>query len=143
MAGRNVERGKTRRDVISVANMPDEMKIKDVAKYIAEVRSSFLGNAREKRGMKIEDVAKHCGVSVEEIKRVESGNVTEQDMLILSKIARLYNVNYANLLFLFRLAKFRDHDSSMKMAAYHDQKMDEETQKEVSEFIKKFKEAIE
>jgi transcriptional regulator with XRE-family HTH domain len=128
---------------ISVVNLPDELTIQDPKEFIQRMRSTFLAKAREMRGISLSDVAKRCDTTTEEIKRIESGKVNENDMMLLSELAEVYEIDYPNLLYMFRLAKPQATENTLKMAAYHDQQADEETQKKLLEFIESIRDCIE
>lgn len=127
---------------ISVANLPPDLVIEDPAKYLREIRATFLRKAREARGLTIEEVATKCHIDVHDLRRIESGKVNEQDMAVLSDLATVYGIDYPSLLFLFRLARRPDRTQTYKMAAYHDQKIDKKTQEELIQFVEKLKDSI-
>lgn len=138
---RKMERNEKK--VISVANLPDDYTIKDPSAYIKHFRTTYLKRVRENQRLSIQHVAKECNIRDEELIRIESGAITEQDMMILNRIAGFYGIDYPGLLFLYKLAKRPEHGEILKMAAYHDQRIDEETEKELISFLSKFKDAIE
>ncbi len=127
---------------ISVANLPPDLIIEDPAEYVREMRATYLKRARQAKGLRLEEVAEKCNLGIEELKRIESGEVDEQDMAILNDLAIVYSIDYPSLLFLFRLARRPDRTQAIKMAACHDQKIDEKTQKDLVEFVEKLKELM-
>jgi transcriptional regulator with XRE-family HTH domain len=129
--------------VISVANLPNEFTIEDPQAYIKLMRSSFLKKVRVSKGLSRKEVSFKAGVNIEDIDRIEQGLVNEQDMMALSELCELYDIDYPSILFLFKLAKRPEQNKVEKMAAYHDQKIDEETQKELIGFLSKLKDSIE
>lgn len=129
--------------VISVANLPKEFTIEDPQAYIKLMRSSFLKKTRVSIELSREEVSVKTGVNIDDLNRIEKGLVTEQDMMALSDLCELYGLNYPSILFMFKLAKRPGQNKVEKMAAYHDQKIDEETQKELMAFLSKLKDSIE
>lgn len=125
------------REAISSANLPKELVIEDPKVYIRMMRTTFLRKVRETRNMSFDEACKKSGIKSDDLRRIESGQVNEQDMMALSKVCDLYGIDYANVLYLFKLAQRPERQNVEKMAAYHDQKMDEQTQKELIEFLSK------
>ena len=107
------------------------------------MKNSFLKKIRENKNLTIQDVAKRCRIEIKELKRIESGAITEEDMMILSRLADFYGIDYPSLLFLFKLARRPELHKIEKMAAYHDKKIDEKTQKELIDFVSKLKDSFE
>ncbi len=126
---------------LSASSLKEEFIISDPAEYVNKFRQSFLKWAREKKGLAKTSVCSYCHITSNELDRVEKGNISEKDMMLLSKLAKLYGVSYHYLIALFRLARRPQKASLVKLAAYHDTDMDEATQKKVAEFILKLKEA--
>lgn len=129
--------------IISAANLPDNYAIEDPRGFLRDFRASFLHKARLGHNLSIEDVSTQIGVPVSDLKRIERGEINERDLMALRSLAGLYEIDYSNLLFLYKLVKRPTPQRSLKMAACHDQKMDEETMKEVLEFVKSLEESIE
>lgn len=136
------ERDEKRGREISVANLPHDLTIQDPQDYIRKMRSTFLARVREKAGFDVETVAKKCGISADELNRIESGKVHGQDMMVLNALAEIYDIDYACLLFMFKLAKPQAEENALKMAAHHNQRIDDETQGKILSFIEKIKESI-
>ncbi len=141
MKPKQIDMKKRPRD-ISVANLPEDLTIKDPKEFIHLMRSNLLSQIRVLRGFALEDVAKRCDTTVEEVKRIESGKVTETDMMLLGELAELYEIDYSQLLYMFKLAQLPSIEKTWKMAAYHDQKADEETLKRLMDFIESIKDSI-
>jgi transcriptional regulator with XRE-family HTH domain len=133
---KNMKRG------VSAANLPEELTIQNPKDYIHEMRTTFLRKQRERASLTRESVAEKCGIDVGILKRIESGVVDEQDMIVLNSLAEIYGVDYSHLLFLFKLAQRPEHWKIDKLAAYHDQRIDEETEKELIGFLEKLKDDI-
>lgn len=123
--------------VPTVSNLGDKYKIKNPNDYIKKFRSSFLVWVREQKGLSKDDVAKSCGFEIKALERIEKGNVNESDLMNLQKLSRIYTISYPHLLSLFKLVQRQPQDSDVKVAAYHDPQMDEETIKKITEFIGK------
>ncbi len=109
---------------ISVAGLPPEFIIENPRKFIRDMRKSFLKKARVAKGMSIDETAVKCEISVEEMQRIESGNVTEQHMMTLHKLSEIFELDYLKLLQLFKLVENKP-SNQFGMAAYHDQKLGE------------------
>ena len=123
----------------SASDLRDEYVIKDPAEYVVEFRKSFLKWAREMKGLSKSTVCRECDISTGELDRVEKGNVSEKDMMLLNKLAGLYGLSYPYLLGLFKLARRPQKFSAVKLAAYHSTDIDEATQKKIAEFILRLK----
>jgi transcriptional regulator with XRE-family HTH domain len=130
-------------NVISVANLPKDFLIDDPQDYIRFMRTTYLKKTRASQDLSINEVSRNTGIDKDELIRIESGQVNEQDMMALSKLCELYDIDYPGILFMFKLARRPERQKIEKMAAYHDQKMDEETQKELVDFLSKLKDSIE
>jgi len=142
MKTKTKERAEKKGREISVANLPPDLTIQDPQDYIRRVRSTFLAKVREKKGLDQDAVAKKCGINSDELKRIESGKVHEQDMMVLNTLAELYGIDYPSLLFMFKLAKLQTEETTLKMAAHHYQRIDDETQGKIMSFLEKIKESI-
>lgn len=134
---------KGKQDILSVANLPDDVVIDDPREFIKMFRTHFLGRARNAKGLSLEEASKQIGISKSELIRIEDANVNAQDIMVLSKISELYSIDYSNLLFLFRLAQRPDRKKIQKIAAYHQQQLDEKTQEEILKFINELKDSVE
>ncbi len=129
---------KTQDALFSAANLPEEFVIKNTRKYISEMKHSFLKKARLRKELSLKEVAEKFSMPIEEMQRIEKGIVNEQDMMLLHSMSELYELNYFSLLSLFRLAE-RNPDFEYGFAAYHDDNIDNETQKELRELLTKLK----
>ena len=136
-------KNKENNKVISVANLPDQLQIEDPKEYIRQFRTTFLKKVREKKELSVEEAAKQYRIDSKELERIEEGNVNEQDMMLLNRIADFYGVDYPSLLFMFKLARRPERRKVEKIAAYHDQKIDEETQKDLEDFLSKLRDSLE
>jgi|GEM_PF-3067252 transcriptional regulator with XRE-family HTH domain len=128
--------------VISAANLPSDLTIDDPRAFLIKMRSTFLKNAREAKGLGKEEVSKKCKVSLSILERVESGKIDEQDMMLLHALSEIYEIDYPSLLFLYRLANRPDRTRVEKLAAYHNQDIDSATQKELLDFLAKLKDSL-
>jgi transcriptional regulator with XRE-family HTH domain len=126
---------------ISVVDLPTDLIIDNPRFYLEEMRANFLKLARKAKGFSEHDASKKCGINIEEYKRIESGKVKEQDMMILHDLSILYGLDYYDLLFLFKLAG-RSERKQEKLAAYHNQEIDSKTQKELTDFLTKLKDYL-
>lgn len=125
---------------VSIANLPAGFIIEDVEAYGKEFRENFLRWTRERRGMDLVEAAKQIGIDQRKLEAIENGKVTEKDLMFLSRIAQVYEIDYPRLLFVFGLTKQRNWLQAEKLAAYHDQQIDEKTEKELLEFIARISE---
>ncbi len=105
------------------------------------MRSNFLKKVRLENNYSIEQVVSKCDISEDELKQIEVGNVTEQDMSSLFKLSELYDIAYIKLLQLFKLVENKPEEQTgqMGMAAYHDQKLSKQEQDEISHLIDSLK----
>ena len=126
---------------ISVVDLPNDLIIDNPRAYLEEMRANFLKMARKARELTEEDILKKCRINIEELKRIESGKVKEQDMMLLHDLSNIYGLDYYDLLFLFRLAG-RSEKKQEKLAAYHNQEIDSKTQKELTDFLTKLKDSL-
>ena len=126
---------------ISVVELPPDLIIENPRAYLEEMRANFLKLARNAKGLTEQDISKKCGIRIDEFKRIESGKITEQDMMILHDLSIIYGLDYYDLLFLFKLAG-RSEKKQEKLAAYHNQDIDSKTQKELTDFLTKLKDSL-
>lgn len=123
---------------ISVANLPSEFTIKDPKSFILKMRKNFLRKAREAKKLSLDEVAKKCGITSKELNRIETGNINEQDMMILHELSKVYNLDYSNLLYMFKLIEC-SVPKEFGLAAFHDPNIDFETQKKLQKLIESLK----
>ena len=129
--------------IISAANLPPDYAIVNPREFIKNFRASFLKRARDFNMMTLEQVATSIGIQAEELARIEKGEVDERDMMALQGLSDLYKLDYPGLLYLFKLLKQPNHEKTVKMAACHNQEIDEATMKELNDFISKLEDSIE
>lgn len=125
--------------IISAANLPAEFTIKDPRELISEMRRNLLKRLRQSKGLTVDAVANIVGVPVEKVSSLESGKVSHTDMMFLHKLSELYEVDYMQLLYVFKLAKETPVESEYGLAACHDGELDTETQKELRELVEKLR----
>jgi transcriptional regulator with XRE-family HTH domain len=125
--------------VPTVSNLTDDYLITNPSDYIKTFRNTFLELVRETQNLSKEEVAKDCGLSVKELERIESGNATEADLMILQKLSKIYALSYPHLLALFKLVKRQQKDYDLKLAAHHDLNIDKDTMAKITDFIIKLK----
>lgn len=125
---------------IMAGNIPQEFIINDPRTFITKMKSSFLKKVREISNLSLEQVASKCSISSEELNRIESGKITEQDMMVLHDLSEIYKLDYNNLLFIFKLVK-SNKNKDYGVAAFHDPNIDLETRKNLEELIKYLKDA--
>lgn len=134
---------KRAKEIISVANLPSDFIIEDPKAYIIGMRTTFLKKTRESKNRSLIEVSQELEIKEDDLQRIESGQVNVQDMMALNKLCEFYKLDYPSILFLFKLAQRPERRKAEKLAAYHDQKIDEETQKEIMAFLSKLKDDIE
>ena len=120
---------------LSAANLPEKFHVKDPREFLASFRQNILRRLREMKKMSLDDVVKQANISAKDLSRLESGNVDESDMAILYSLSSLYQIEYPSLLFILKLAKRPYSESTYKLAAFHDPKIDEDAQKAITEFL--------
>lgn len=125
---------------ISAANLPAALTIQDPAEYIRIFRSTFLKKVREEKGLSVNKVAELCDIDKDDLTKIESGTINEQFMMQLNILADFYEIDYHHLLILYKLARAPSREKTLKMAACHTQKISEETQKMLAEFIERLQE---
>lgn len=124
----------------TAANLTDEFSIVDPAEYIVRFRKTFLKWARKQKGVSIGDAARACNIDQKNMERIESGNVSDSDLMYLQKIANFYGTSYPYLLSLFKLARRPQDFSEMKLAAYNPAEAGSDVEEKIVDFIKKLKE---
>ncbi|WP_369065019.1 helix-turn-helix domain-containing protein [Burkholderia gladioli] len=120
---------------LSASNLPDDFKIKNAREYVQQFRNTILGAIRQSKGLSLTDVTSAVKISEQDLSRVEAGNVTEADISLLHKLAKLYDLEYAALLKVFKLATRASNEASYKLAAYHDPKLGKNAQDAIAEFL--------
>lgn len=123
---------------LSVANLDAEFKIGNPRMYIRRMRTTFLRLARESKNLTNDQVCEQLGLDRDNLDRLESGNVTEKDMMALNALADLYEVDYFKLLQLFKLAE-TNPEKEAGIAAYHSSELDDKTKDEIVSLVKNLK----
>lgn len=137
-----MEKRKRQSIELSITNLPQACIINDPRQYLQKIRSTFIKKVREINNLNIDDIASKCNLTKVELERIEKGNISEQDMSTLFALATTYELDYPSLLFLYKLATLPAKSQITKLAAYHDQKINEDTLKDFLELVDKIKDSI-
>ena len=123
---------------INAGNLPSDFVINNPRDYIAKFRGSFLFKARSNKRISVEELSAATRISTTNIKRIENGHVTEQDMADLYTISEFFNLDYQKILAVFRLVE-RSTDYSYGVAAYSNGNVDKETHAALFDLLESLK----
>lgn len=124
---------------VCAGSLPEDFSIDNPREFIATFRATYLLKVREAKGFSLEEVAEAISFDVKDLVRVEHGKVSAQDMALLYALCELYQIDYYQILSMFRLVEQKDEGCQYGLAAYHDGNIDKETKRDLVNLVESLK----